>query len=323
MTVRVAMKAPVILLAVWWTIVAGNVVRGAEREMTKVFAVQPGGTVQVDSYRGSITVDEGDAPEVRITVQFDFNVDTEAEAERLRAELQLDVKQEENAVVVTARNPSETGFRLSWQDQVRMELNYQIAVPRACNLTLKTASGNITVGRVAGRMIAEVEKGSAFFRQVDGSIDARARFGNIVISRCSGAVTARVLRGSISGGTLAGAADLKATNGAIDVLMVRDACTALAEAGDVTVGFPSTIAQPAKITASGGTITAKIDPTANCDVAASALWGAAKCALPLTGEGREESSRRITGRLNRGGPLLTFRANGGSVKIEPGETLFE
>ncbi|MSU71868.1 MAG: hypothetical protein EXS43_05945 [Opitutus sp.] len=183
-------------------------------------------------------MDEGDMPEVRVSVRLDYNVETVAEVDRLRADLQLDLQAEGNAVAVTARNPRETGFRFSWQEQVRMEINFRIVVPRQCHLTLKTARGNITVGRVAGRMAAEVEQGSIYFRQVDGSVVARARNGNIVISRCSGTVAARTLQGSIGAGTLGEPAELKTANGGIEVLVARHAVTAQAEAVILRWDFP-------------------------------------------------------------------------------------
>lgn len=67
----------------------------------------------------------------------------------------------------------------------------------------------------------------------------------------------------------------------------------------------------------------KIARAANCDLGASATWGSVKSAFSLAGDAAESTPRRIKGRLNGGGPLLSLRANGGSVKIEPGEMLYE
>jgi DUF4097 and DUF4098 domain-containing protein YvlB len=277
----------------------------------------------VDSYRGDITIEGSDAMEVRVVVNFDFDVETEAEADRLWEGFKFDGKSDRNVVSVVVRNPTVSGIRFTWEEREQMIPYYRISVPRECNLKLKTLTGDITVGRIKGRMSAEVGKGTVFFRGVDGSIDAAVESGDVVISRCTGGVTARVLRGAIRIGTLGGSSELTSSNGGIEVLRLDGALTAFAEVGDVAVNFPRHTLQPAKLTSSGGNVRVKIDPAANCNVEASAMWGSVESVLRLSGQTDSGSKRRLTGRLNQGGPLLQLRANGGSVTIEPGETLFE
>ena len=172
-------------------------------------------------------------------------------------------------------------------------------------------------------MLARLDAGTIFFRQVEGSIQAMVGEGEIVISRCTGAVLARANRGTIRLGTIGGPSDLKTANGSIEVLLAKGALTAFAEAGDVTVNFPRGLAESSNLATSGGNLAVTVDPAANCEVDASAIWGRVRNSLPLTGGDRDKSGRRLTGTLNAGGPRLTLQANGGSVSIGPGETLFE
>jgi len=44
--------------------------------------------------------------------------------------------------------------------------------------------------------------------------------------------------------------------------------------------------------------------------------------LPLALAEGSDGARRVVGSLNTGGPRLEFRADGGGVTIERGETLF-
>lgn len=296
---------------------------GPAREYQRTFPVQPGCTLVVDTYHGEIVIEESDQPEVRVTLNVDFNVETEAEAERFWAGLDCRFSADGRTVSIIARNPVETGPRLSWEENKRMNLYYRISVPRQCDLRLKTGTGKITVGRLAGRMSARVETGTIFFRQVDGSIDATVDTGEIVISRCSGEVGARVRKGAIRVGTIGGKAELRNANGGIDVMVAKGALTALSELGDISVNFPRQISQPASLTAAGGNVTVQIDPAASCTVDASAAWGRVRNTLPLTGAATDREAKRVTGRLNQGGPLLKIRADGGSVSLAPGEAPFE
>ena len=297
--------------------------RAAEREFNRTFPVQPGCTLKVDTYRGSITVVESDRPEVQVALHMEIGADSEEEAERVHAALQLEVKADSNTVALRARNPRETRVRFVWNDRNQIDLSWKISVPRQCNVELATIKGAITVGSLTGRMVARTESGTVFLKRIDGSIDASAEVGDVVVSRCSGPVKIRVLRGVIRVGTMGGFADLKNSSGDVEVLAARAGITASAEAGDVTVGFPRDTAGDARITTAGGSIHVKIDPAANCAVRASSMWGRVENRLPMTVEPGGDDKKRFAGRLGRGGPTLTFHANGGHVKIAPGETYFE
>lgn len=312
-------------LFVWlgFTLLPLSAGQAAEREFARTFPVEPGCTLKLDTYRGSITVVESDQPEVKVSLQMQLGTDNEEDAARAYAALELEATSVNNTVTLRARNPRETRVRFVWNDKHQIDLAWRISVPRRCHVDAVTLNGGITIGNLSGRIAARTERGTIFLKRIDGSAEAETETGDVVISRCSGAVKARVLRGTIRVGTIGGRADLKTSTGDIDVLAARAGITASAEAGDVYVGFPRDTAGAANITASGGSIYAKIDPAANCSVAASSVWGRVESLLPMTIESGADGKRKLTGRLGRGGPALTFHANGGHVKITPGETYFE
>jgi hypothetical protein len=294
-----------------------------EREVKQAFAVAPGCAVNVDLYRGKITIEEGDAPEVRVTVRLETGVETEAEADRVFRTLQLDIKSLGNAVSVFARNPAETGMRFVWNDKNQIDLSCVVTVPRRCSVDLRTVAGAITVGSLAGRVVARMEQGNIFIRRIDGSIDARTQFGNVIVSRCSGATVLQTLQGTIRAGTIGGRASLRNTSGDIEVLSACAGVTAFAEVGDATIGFPRDFTGDSEIRTFGGNINANIDPAANGVVKASSVWGRVQSDLPLVVETGGDGKSSLTGRLNEGGHVLTLHANGGEVKIMPGETSFD
>jgi hypothetical protein len=296
---------------------------GAERDVNQVFPVQPGCTLKVDVDRGGITVEESDASEVRVAIHVEIGADTEAEADRLGEALQLEIKAENNIVSVRARNPVETGVRLTWRDDNPIDLTCKIFVPRRCNVVLTTRHGGITVGSLQGRVVARTGTGTVFLHRIDGSVDARTQNGDVIVSRCSGAAVLRTLGGTIRAGTMGGRVDLKNSGGDIEVQAARAGLTASADVGDVTVGFPRDFSGDSEINASYGNIVAKIDPAASCVVRASSVWGRVQSALPLAVESGGNGRSQLAGRLNQGGPVLTLHANGGQVRITAGEALFE
>jgi hypothetical protein len=296
---------------------------GAERDERFSFPVGPGCTLKIDSYRGSVIVVESDEPTIAIAVHLEIGSDTEAEGERMRRGLQLDVNESNNTVTIFARHPSESRVRWVWREDKQIDLTYRIAVPRRCHVDIKLINGVVTVGDLTGRMTARVENGNVSFRRVEGSVDVAVERGDVVISRCLGDVTARVREGSIRTGTITGAANLKNSSGDVELLQANGPVIASAEAGDVIVGFPRSIGGNAQLTSRGGNIVAKIDPHASCRIVASSVWGVVDCRLAAQIESGANRRTRLTARLGTPGPELTLRANGGDVRLEPGETVFE
>jgi len=313
------MNLRLIVLSLFFALTA----RAFEREVTRTFPVEPGCTVKVDLYRGNMSIEEDDVSEVRVGIRLEVGVETEAEANRALGTLQLDLKSEGNAVSVVARNPAETRVRFVWNDKYQVDFSCKITVPRQCNVDLRTREGTITVGSLTGHVAARTETGNIFIRRIDGSVDASTQFGSLIVSRCTGATTLQTLKGTIRAGTLGGRASLKNMTGSIEVLAARAGVTAYAEAGDVVIGFPRDFTGDSDIRALGGNIDASIDPAANAVIKASSVWSRVQSKLTLAIESGGDGKRSLIGRLNDGGPVLTLHANGGHVKILPGETYFE
>jgi hypothetical protein len=298
--------------------------RAAERDVVRTFPLPPGGTVSIDTFRGSITVTESDEPRVRVAVHLAIGGDTAAAAERVGRELQLTFADGANSVSVVARHPQETGARFVWRDNEQIEPTFRVTVPRRCNVDLKTLNGSIIVGNLSGRLVARVETGDIFFRHVAGSVDAATQEGDVVVSQCDGTVKARVLMGTIQLGVIAGPCEARNASGGIEVMAAKAGIRARAEAGNVVVGFPRDCVGQSELTTSGGSVIAKIDPAAKCGIEASTSWFShIDCRLPALTPARRPSRRYIVGALNGGGAAhLRLRASGGNVAILPGETPF-
>lgn len=314
----------------WRIIVAGFLVAGlissaaaAEREMHRTFPVRPGCTLKIDTYRGEITVTESDDSVVQVSIRLEIGGETEEEAETVLRGLQLELTEAQNVVSIFARNPRETRARWVWREDEQVGIFYRITVPRRCDVEVKTPKGNVTIGRLEGRMVAEVDNGTLFFRGVNGSVNAKVGEGDLVISRCTGDVVAQVRHGTIRTGLIGGAADLKNASGSVEVMVAKGELKAAATAGDVTVGFPREIQAGATVTSAGGNIFARIDPAADCEIQAISRWGRVSCDIAAAIPVGEQSKRKLRQRLNRGGALIALRADGGDVTIEASETPLE
>ncbi len=296
--------------------------RAIDRDQQQTFAIEPGCTLKVEFFRGTIDVRETDAAEITVIAHLTLAAKTAEEADQLVAALGFAATQEGDTVSVRAGDPDRRGVRFSWDEKSRVNLESQIFVPRRCSVELRTREGPITVGNLTGRVFARTNRGNVFIRRIDGTIDAATKSGDLIVSRCSGAVTAATEYGTLRVGTLGGRAVLRNAGGDIEVLEGHASLDVEAEVGDVTIGLPSDFAGETKVRTAYGSIFAKIDPAANCAVLASSFWGHVDNKLPLAIEAGGDGKGKLTGRLNAGGSPVTLHANGGHVFLQRGDSYF-
>jgi DUF4097 and DUF4098 domain-containing protein YvlB len=292
----------------------------AERDIVRTFTVGPECSVTIDTYRGAISVQEGDSLEVRVAVHLEIGADTEAETESVMRGLQLAWSANEKGVSVVARHPAETRARFVWADKHQIEPTFRVTVPRTCNLNLKTITGMISVGTVVGHLQAHAENGDVFLRQVGGSVDASTQFGDLVVSRCVGSLVGRVLQGTIRVGTMAGPCDLKNSSGDVEVMTAKAGGHIYAEAGTATIAVPHDLEGDLDVRTSGGGIALKVDPASRVTIdATTAVFAQIQNYLPLAVDRGAVGKRHLVGRLNGGGANVRLHASGGDVTLRTGE----
>jgi hypothetical protein len=296
-------------------------VMARERVEEKTFSTNGIPALNISAYHGSITVESSADNEVRVKVTAYSLLEQSEAADRALGRLQLDWRQEGDTITLAAANPRETAVQFLWQQGDRLELDIAVTVPRSCSLNLVTGNGAVRVGDITGNVRVKTGTGLIFCRHIDGGLVAEADYGDIVVSACTGNVNLTTKSGFVRTGPIRGKAVVSTVNGDIDLLCVNGGLVAHADAGDVTAGIPRRVSGPASVRADGGSITLKIDPSADVDISASSVWGRVRAmpanrpGLPLVTESGGLGRRAIVARVNAGGTIIDARANGGHVNL--------
>lgn len=294
-----------------------------ERAVEKTFPVEPGATLKFNTYRGGVIVDATDETQIRVQIRIEAGTEDAAVADRLFKNLDLQLSSQGNVVTVQARNPSESRAQFAWS-KTGLDLGFRIFVPRSCHVELTTTDGAITVGEIGGNLTAHSRSGIISCRRAGGDVRATSDTGEIVVSRCAGSVDLAVTRGAIRAGTIFGAARLTNGRGEIEIQNARGALTATTSGGDLSAGFSRQHRGGAVLKVDGGNIFAAIDPAAACEVQATVGFGGQIItSLPFTRSPNGNGKRALAGTLNGGGPLISFRASGGNVKLEASTQFIE
>lgn len=171
---------------------------------------------------GSITIDITGRPSDGLVV--------EQRGDRIDISQRPDVGRGRFDVTVTA--PQGTRLDMS-------VASVDIDVDHVGETNLKTASGDVRIGRVAGDIYVKSASGNVRVDHVIGNARVAAASGDCTLGTAGADVQVTCASGDIQIGEIAGAGDFKTASGDVDIDCCRgERITAKSASGDVAVGIP-------------------------------------------------------------------------------------
>ena len=167
------------------------------------------------------------------------------------------------------------------QQHMPVRVNYEVMVPRRCNLKIENVTGELLVGGVEGDIETSVITGNSALVDATGRLDCSSITGNIEIEGASGDVKVKIITGKATV-ALAGAKDF---NG-LDCNVIN---------GDILVKVPRELKSfDFDVKSINGAISLDTDR--------------------MTGEMGRGSGQK--GKVNGGGPEIDLKAINGSIRVE-------
>jgi Toastrack DUF4097 len=311
------MKSPLPVLVGLGLFLFGPLILQAkiERTVEKTFAVQPGGTLKVETDGGGIKVEPGTGSVVKVVVRERIAASTDAEADELLKHLTLTLEQQGNDVTALARYEGErTSSLFHWGNWPPVQCEFTVTVPSQYNVDLKTSGGGIGVGDLTGKVVARTSGGGLQFGKITGTVDGRTSGGGISLEACSGDVEVHTSGGGIRLGPVGGNARVHTSGGGISIKGIAGVVNAHTSGGPIDVAFSGPLQGDCEFGTSGGGITVRVDPKSDFQLDAHTSGGGVHCDLPVTvvGEIRHGS---LVGKVNAGGHLLKLRSSGGGIRV--------
>jgi DUF4097 and DUF4098 domain-containing protein YvlB len=224
-----------------------------EGNLSKRFDVKPGGQLVMDVDRGGIEITTGETSEVKVEVKRKITGVSSPKAEETLAAHEVTLDQDGDRVEVHARFKKD--FLQSFNKAAqKLQVRYEVLVPRKFNLDLRTSAGEISSSDIEGSVKARTAGGSLKFSEIKGPFEGMTSAGSIHLQGASGVVTAKTSGGSISLGTLASDATAETSAGSISVKRANAKLTATTHGGSIELGE---LEGPARVETSAGSITVK------------------------------------------------------------------
>jgi hypothetical protein len=260
-------------------------------------------------------VREGDGDAIEVTLTEQCAAADEAAAAPKFANLDVSMTQQGGRVDVKVASKQQVSF--TWEEWPPVALTFDIKVPQSCDADLRTINGDITVGKLKGRLNLRNDAGRIFAGATDGTVTARSRSGTIAVASCTGLIDAATVSGGLEIGHAAGGVRLGAEGGPVDVEEVGGECRVSGNGSEVKVRFAHPVTRAADVETSGGSITAIFDQrsAATLDVGSSPLSTVTTRGLAPAGVPDGVTRAGLGAKLNGGGPAIVIRAAGGHVLL--------
>jgi hypothetical protein len=299
-----------LFIAVVALVAAGISFGNVEDSVNKSFTVGPGGTLTMDTARGSVEVRGNKGNRVDIEVVRKAKTSDNNKAKEIFGYLRLDFNQTGNDVIIKGIKTTDSNKKLN-----KLNIKFILSVPDRYNVDLKTSGGSISVDNLEGTVEIRTSGGSLGLDNIKGPVTGKTSGGSISIGEVSGNVKVNTSGGSIKIGNAYGKVHAHTSGGGITVNEVMGTIQADTSGGSVKAYISQQPKGDCRLKTSGGSITVYLAEDISLNVDAGTNGGSIHTDFPVTIQGKI-SKKELKAQINGGGPELYLHTSGGSIYIK-------
>jgi Putative adhesin len=267
-----------------------------ERESAVVWSgrLSDGGLLTIKNIVGAIRVVEasGDRVEVRAAVR-------SRGGERGEIAFDVDPSSSSTTICTVFRDQSACERNNNFRN-MRVSVDYTVAMPRGLRLRATTGNGDLSVDRAGGEVEMQTGNGAVHVGETEGRVSVGTGNGEVEVESARGPVRAQSGNGRIFVSTSEGPVSAQTGNGDIDVRMKT-----LSDAADMHFQSGS------------GSIRVTLPSNFNGQLEASTGNGELRSDFEIEIRGRLDP-RHMRGVIGRGGRLIRMQTGNGRIEIRKG-----
>ena len=325
-------------------------------DIVEVFPVAPGGRLTLEADFGAIDVQSAEADNLSVRVRRAAQMKADRRAGEILKDFDVRMTHEVTDVKIEAkfRGPVKQWKKM----KKRLDVQFDIVVPRNYALDLKTTGEEISVVDIVGDVNVQTAGAGLRLQNITGRIDgttsggninlkafesdaalqtsggsitleggtgdvkAKTSGGNIQVIDVVGAVNGQTTGGNVTLRRCKGGADVKTAGGSIEV--ENDGpVLAKTSGGSIRCQLQETLSSQnllLDLETTGGSVNVSLAPDIAATVEARVLGGSVTTEFPVTTEmAGAGKPDQLQGTINGGGPLLRLFSVGGNVILRKTE----
>lgn len=273
------------------------------------FSISTPGDLEVQTSGGHITVEASESNRIRVEMYVRRNGRELTASDTDLNDFDIEISQSGNRVRAIAER---RGRNWNW-GRNNISISFVVYTPREMTSELRTSGGHISVTGLDGSQRLSTSGGHLTMSNLKGTVNARTSGGHIEIRDFVGNMNARTSGGHIEAEHSEGTMELHTSGGHINLTDLSGQVEATTSGGSINADLTSIEPQGygANLRTSGGHINVTVPDGIGLDLD---LKGS-RVSTELKNFSGEVERDEIEGSINGGGPKLTARTSGGTVRI--------
>lgn len=307
---KIAFALGASFLFMLWAISTANAMqhRGDDPYRVEEFSIQTPGELKVKTSGGHITVEGSQSNEVRVEMFVYKNGKELSPSDTDLDEFDITIEQDGNEVRAIAERKNSSSWKF-WKNN-DISISFVVYTPREISTDLKTSGGHIKTMGLNGEQDIKTSGGHLELADLQGTINARTSGGHISIKDVTGDVDARTSGGHIDAENTEGQLNVRTSGGHIDLENIAGTIDASTSGGSISANIVK-MGEFARLKTSGGSVNITVPRNIGLDLN---LHGSRVHSQLENFSGSMEDDD-IEGSINGGGPMLSARTSGGSVRV--------
>ena len=277
---------------------------GDRKRIEKTFVLKSGGSFELSTDVGEVTVDGWEKEEVS------FIAEINGEPDFVRDFL-LTYDTSSQRIVIKGEYEHHRWFFDSWNDA---DVRFTIKVPRKCAVNAKTSGGNVVMTSLQGDTRGATSGGSVTANDIQGTTLLTTSGGSVKAKDIVGTCEAKTSGGGIRLQNVKGNTVAKTSGGNLNLEEIEGTIDGHTSGGSIHAKL-LTAGAGVSLRTSGGSITLEVPATIAADVDARTSGGSVRCDLPVTVRGKMDENE-LSGKINGGGNTIHLKTSGGNITIK-------
>lgn len=272
------------------------------------FSISGPGNLEVRTSGGHISVNASESNRVRVEMYVRKNGRELSPSDTDLDDFEIEISQSGNTVRAHAKRDNDRGWKF-WNNN-NISISFVVYSPREISADLKTSGGHIETVGLKGNQNIATSGGHLQLSNLMGTVEARTSGGHIEIHDFEGEMNARTSGGHIDVENANGSIKLRTSGGHIDLERISGTVEASTSGGGINADIAS-IGQFIDLRTSGGNVNISVPDGIGLDLN---LRGN-RVRTELKNFSGSVERDEVEGSINGGGPKLSARTSGGTVRI--------
>jgi len=286
-----------------------------EEKFEKTVSLAKDGKVTLQNITGSIDVKSWNKGEVKIDAVKISRASTLAQAKENAGLVKIEVEKEGNTLRIKTEYPDEG--KVFRRRSLNVSVKYSLVIPTKASVKIDSVTGSVDLEKIGGAVKVNIVTGSIVVKTADKGVDCETVTGRINLQNITGDAFMETVTGRITASQIKGSIKANVVTGRIELREVSEASVVDGNTVTGAVVYDGKINRDGRYTLNThtGRIEVTLPADSGFDLEANTFSGRIETDFEIKISGKI-SKKRISGVVNKGGPLVKLSTFSGNVYLK-------